>query len=216
MADGRDLGVAPPDQKPARPASEVVRDPDHFSARTKGEGPKDPAAHKGRGPKDPASQTLNGVVAPFQAPRKLLRQLLVHEQDRRGHGSSPRRQAVILSRFSFLTQVLVVPPSGCGCYCATPFLRLVRCRSGSQTKKQRLFPYCSLFNSCCAFFHATHFFASQRSPVVGRLPETVKHLTGSTWPLVMGLRSGLTAYFKEEFEAFVSSSCSSVRVRRVP
>ena len=46
--------------------------------------------------------------------------------------------------------------------------------------------------------------ASPRSPVIGPLPETVKHLTGSPWPLGMGLRSGLTACFKEEFEAFVS------------
>ena len=61
----------------------------------KGEGPKDAAAHKGRGPKDPAAQTLNGVVALFQAPTRLLRQLLVHEQDRCGHGSSPSRQAAI-------------------------------------------------------------------------------------------------------------------------
>ena len=35
-----------------------------------------------KGPKDPAAQTLNGVVAPFEAPTRLLRQLLVHEQDR--------------------------------------------------------------------------------------------------------------------------------------
>ena len=89
-------------------------------------GPKDPAAHKGRGPKDPAAQTLNGVVAPFQVPTRLLRQLLVHEQDRRGHGSSYGRQAAIPSRcrdfdprrfiFFFVT------PSGCGRHCVTPFL----------------------------------------------------------------------------------------------
>ena len=80
MADGtrrtsRDLGTSPHDQNPARPASEVVRDPVHCSARKKGReggggrggrGAKDPAAHKGRGPKDPAPQTLSGVVAPFR------------------------------------------------------------------------------------------------------------------------------------------------------
>ena len=40
-------------------------------------------------------------------------------------------------------------PSGCGCHCATPFLRRVQCRSGSQTlqERQRLFPYCSLFST---------------------------------------------------------------------
>ena len=167
-------------------------------------GPKDPAAHKGRGPKDPAAQTLNGVVAPFQAPTRLLRQLLVHEQDRRCHVSSHSRQATPLG-LAIWTKVHVVTPSGCGCHCATPFLRRVRCRSGSQTlqKRQRLFPYCSLFSTFCVFVHATHLIASPRSPGIGRLRETVKHVTGSPWPLGMGLRSGLTAYFKEEFEAFV-------------
>ena len=56
-------------------------------------GPKDPTARKGRGPKDPAAQELSGVVAPFQAPTRLFRQLLVHEQDRRCHGSSHSQQA---------------------------------------------------------------------------------------------------------------------------
>ena len=94
-------------------------------------------------------------------------------------------------------------PSGCGCHCATPFLRRVRCRSGSQTlqKRQRLTPYCSLFSTF--FVPATHFIASPRSPGIGRLPETVKHLTGSPWPSGTGLQSGLTVYFDEEFEAFV-------------
>ena len=31
----------------------------------------------------------------------------------------------------------------------------------------------------------------------------MKYLTGSPWPLGMGLLSGLTDYFKEEFESFV-------------
>ena len=48
-----------------------------------------------------------------------------------------------------------------------------------------------------------HFPASPRSRGIGLLPETVKHPTGSPWPLGMGLRSGLTVYFEEEFEAFV-------------
>ena len=39
---------------------------------------KDPAAHKRRRPKDPAAQTLNRVVAPFQAPTKLLRSCRTH------------------------------------------------------------------------------------------------------------------------------------------
>ena len=71
-----------------------------------------------------------------------------------------------------------------------PFLRRVRCRSGAKTlqKRQRLFPYCSLFSTYCVYFHATHFIASPRSPGVGHLPETVKHLTGSPWLLGMGLR----------------------------
>ena len=76
----RDLGAAPPDQKPARLALKVVREP----VQGKGEGtqrpqrvlsrggePKGPSslgrgdprtpAHKGRGPKDP------GVAAPLAA-----------------------------------------------------------------------------------------------------------------------------------------------------
>ena len=52
-------------------------------------------------------------------------------------------------------------------------------------------------------FHAKHFFASQRSPVIGRLPETVRHLTGSSWHFGMGLRGWLTASVQQEFEAFV-------------
>ena len=111
----------------------------------------------------------------------------------------PRSNPVSVSYF--LTQVHVVTASGCGRRCATPFFRRVRCRSGSQTKKQRLFPYCSLFSTCCVFFHATHFIASPRS--IGRLPETVKYLTGSPLPLGMLLRSGPTVYFKEESEAAV-------------
>ena len=51
-------------------------------------------------------------------------------------------------------------------------------------------------------FHATHFIASPRSPGIGRLLETVKHLTVIPCPLGLGLRS-LTVYFKEEFEAFM-------------
>ena len=55
----------------------------------------------------------------------------------------------------------------------------------------------------CVFVHATHFIASPRSPGIGRLPETVKHLAGSPWPSGMGLLSGLTVYFEEEIESFV-------------
>ena len=88
-------------------------------------GPKDPAAHKGRGPKDPAAQTLNGVVAPFHSPARLLRQLLVHEQDRRCHGSSHSRQAAIpsQSRDSDSRRVVFcfVTPSGCWRHCAPIF-----------------------------------------------------------------------------------------------
>ena len=141
---------------------------------------------RGRGPKDPASQTLNGVVAPFQAPTKLLRQLLVQKQDRRCHGSSPRRQAAILSRSRVFD-----PGTRRHAFGLWVSLRHPIFKTGSMP--------CWL----AVYFHATHFIASPRSPVIGRLPETVKHLTGSPWPSGMGLRSGLTDYFKEEFEAFV-------------
>ena len=100
-----------------------------------------------------------------------------------------------------------------------PFLRWFRCRSGSQTlqKRQRLFPYCSLFSTF--FVPATHFIASPRSPGIGRLPETVKHLAVSPCPLGLGLRSGLPVYFEEEIEAFVflflqRSSSSTASLRR--
>ena len=79
-----------------------------------------------------------------------MRQLLVHEQDRRGHGSSHRRQAVILSRSRDFDPRRVdhsfVTPSGCGRHCATPFY------DG---------------------FDAVLAIASPRSPGIGRLPETV-------------------------------------------
>ena len=38
---------------------------------------------------------------------------------------------------------------------------------------------------------------------IGRLTETVTHLTGSPLPLGMGLHTGLTVYFKDEIESFV-------------
>ena len=142
MADGtkrtpRDLGAAPPDQKPARPASQIVRVSVHCSARKKRGGLRTPLRTRGRGPKDPAAQTLSGVVAPFQAPARLLRQLLVHDQDRCGNGSPHRRQAAIPSRSRDFdprrVDSIFVTPSGCGRHCVTPFLRRVRRRSGSQT-----------------------------------------------------------------------------------
>ena len=71
-------------------------------------GPKDPVAHKGRGPKDPATQTLNCVVAPFHAPSRSLRQLLVHEQDRRGYTDGKQQSRLGLVT---LTQDASIPAS---------------------------------------------------------------------------------------------------------
>ena len=46
-------GVTSPDQKPARLASEVVRDPVHCSARKKWEGAQGPRCAQGKGTKGP-------------------------------------------------------------------------------------------------------------------------------------------------------------------
>ena len=170
MADGtkrtsRDLGAASPEQKPARPASEVVRE--------------NPAT-KGRGPKCPAAQKLNGVVAGSSCSR-----IFPQQSFRLGLATLAHR-LVDYSLFS---------PLGCGCHCATPFVRRVRCRSGSQTlqKRQRLFPCSSLFSSF--FVPATHSIASPRSPGTGRLLETVKDLAVSPCPSGMGLPSRRTVHF---------------------
>ena len=86
-------------QKPAGPASEVVRDPVHCAARNKEEGAQGPRCAQGKGTQGPCANTEWRRGA-FQAPTRLLRQLLVHEQDRRGHGSSYGRQAAVsVSRF---------------------------------------------------------------------------------------------------------------------
>ena len=181
MADGttrtsRDLGAAPPDQKPARPASEVVRDPVHCSARKKEEG--------AQRPQEPASQTVNGVVAPYQAPTKLLRKLLVHERSSwlRFFTQSASSNPVSVSRFlprytsSRLRAVgVTAPPHFYDGFDAV--LARTRCKRDNGSFSTVLFSI--LF---CVYFHATHFIASQRSPVIGRLPETVKCRTGSPWP----------------------------------
>ena len=187
------LGAASPKQKPARPASEVVRDPVRFSARKGREFRTRLLTREG----DPSAQTLNGVVAPFQAPARLLRQLLAHEQDRRCHVSSHSLQAAFPSRSCVFDPGTRRHAFGLRVSLRHLFLRQVRCRSGSQTlqKRQRLFSYCSPFSTFCVSVHTTHFIASPRSPGIGRLPETVKHVTVSPCPFGMGLRSGLTVYF---------------------
>ena len=155
-----------------------------------------------RGPKDPAAQTLNGVVAPFRAPSRLLRQLLVHEQDRRGHGSSHSRQAAIPSRsrdFDPETRRLQLRHA----FGLWVSLRHPIFTTGSMpfwladaAKETTALSVLFSFHYFLRLFHATHFIASPRSPGIGRLPETVKHLAVSPCPLGMGLRSGLTVYFE--------------------
>ena len=169
MADGtkrtsRDLGAAPPDQTLARPASEVVRDllqrrrgaprTPSFSAREKGEGTQVPRCSR--------TQWRRGVSS-------LLRSCCGNYSPRAG-SSCPRffpQQSFRLGLATLAQRLIdysLFSPSGCGCHCATPFLRRVQCRSGSQTlqKRQRLFPYCSLFSTFCVYFHATHFIACWR------------------------------------------------------
>ena len=114
-------------------------------------------------------------------------------------GQGPRCAAI-------LTQVHVVTPFRCGRHCATSFLT-----TGSMpfwladASKRDNGSFCTVLFSVlfCVYFHATHFIASPRSPGIGRLLETVKHLAVSPCLLGMGLQSGLTVYFEEEIEAFV-------------
>ena len=65
--------------------------------------PQKPLVKKERGPKDPAAQGLNGVVAPFSVSSKLLRQLLIHEQDLQ------RGESMDYAASSFFTDF----PTGC-------------------------------------------------------------------------------------------------------
>ena len=58
MADGtktasRDLGAAPPDRKPAQPASEVVKDLVHHSASQNEEGAQGPHCAQGKVTQEP-------------------------------------------------------------------------------------------------------------------------------------------------------------------
>ena len=126
-----------------------------------------------RGPKDPTAQTLNGVVAPFQAPTRLLRQLLLHEQYRRGHVSSHSRQAASPSRSRDFD-----PGTRRHAFGLRVLLRHSIFTTGSMpfwlADAEKVTT--ALFSTFCVYFHATHFIASPRSPVIGPLPETVKHL----------------------------------------
>ena len=97
----RDLGAAPLCQKPAWPASGVVRDPTLCSSQGKrGQGPH---CFKGREPKDPATQEVAGVATPLASAR-LLRQLLVRLDDR------AVRQQVSLIVLSLVSLPLVFFP----------------------------------------------------------------------------------------------------------
>ena len=107
---------------------------------------------------------------------------------------------------AILTQVLVVTPSRCGCRCATPFLRRVLCRSGSQTKKQRLFLYCSLFSTCRVFFLETYFFGS----LSGHWPFAGDSEVSDWQP--MALRNGVGLQFISRKSSRLSfSSTGSLR-----
>ena len=115
MADGtkrtsRDLGAAPPDQKLARPASEVVREPVHFPARENWEGPNDLFANTEwrRGAFFRLLQSCCGNC--WHTSRIVVVTVLPPDS----------KQSSCLG-LAFLTQVHVVTPSGCGCHCATPF-----------------------------------------------------------------------------------------------
>ena len=104
---------------------------------------------------------------------------------------------------AFLTQVHVVTLSGCGCHCSTNFYDGFDAVLARRRRNNGSFRTVLSSELVASFFHATHFFASQCSSVIDRLPETVKFCLAAHCLLGMGLRSGLTACFKEEFEAFV-------------
>ena len=126
MADGtkrtpRDLGAASPEQKPARPASEVVRDllqrrggaarTPSCSAREKGEGTQVPRCSK--------TQWRRGVCS-------LLRSCCGNFSTRAGSSCSlfflqhPFRLglATLAQRLVYCS---LFSASGCGCHCATMF-----------------------------------------------------------------------------------------------
>ena len=132
-----------------------------------GEGPQGPhlvlLVRKGRGPKYPAAHKLNGVVASV-AFCEVVAATTIHGQDRRVRGSSHSSLSVSVLRL-WLRDSSITASSHLRAVGVIPFLRRVRCLSGSQTLKKR--PYCSLFSTNCVYFHATHFIASPRSPGIG-------------------------------------------------
>ena len=221
MADGtkrtsRDLGAASPDPKPARPASEVVRDPVHFSARKKGEGAQGPRCAQGKGTQGPRCANSEWRRGAFSGSCKVV---AATASTRAGTFLPTVGKQQSRLGLAILTQVHVVTPSGCGCHCATPFLRRVRCRSGSQTlqKRQRLFPYCSLFSTFLRLSprDALHRFTA----LSGHWPFAGDSEAPDWQP--MALRDGTpewadSLFLRKSSRPSFSISCSSVRVRRVP
>ena len=218
MADGTQTdvtcGAASPERKPALPASEVVRE---LLQRRRGH-PRTPscsAREKREGTQVPrCSQTQWRRCA-----RRLLRSCCGNYSTRTGSSCSR-----IFPQHSFrlglatLAQRLVdyslFSPSGCGCHCATPFLRRVRCRCGSQTKKQWLFPYCSLSSVLLrpiprdAFHRFTAL--SGHWPFAGDIEAS----DCQPMPLRVGIPESAYSIFKKRSRSSCSSSSNAVRVRR--
>ena len=163
--------------------------------------PKDPAAHKGRGPKKPRcarTERRRGAFGLLQSccgncwytSRIVVVTVLPTDGKQSSRlGLATLTQDASIAASSRLRAVGVTAP--------LRFYNGFRCRAGAQTlkKRHRLIPYCPLFSTYCVYFQATHFIASLRSPGIGRLTETVKHLSGSPLPLGMRLHTGLTVYF---------------------
>ena len=171
------------------------------------------SCNEGEGNQVLLCSTLNGVVAPV-AFYEVVAATTVHGQDRGVRGSSHSSLSVSVLRHCSETHRLF-SPSGCGCHFATPFLQRVRCRSGSQSlqKRQRLFPYCSLF--CTFFVPSTHFIAS----LSGHWPFAGDSEASGCQPMPLRVGTPEWAYslfLKKRSRPSCSSSSSAVRVRRVP
>ena len=156
IADGtkrtsRDLSAAPPDQNQARPASEVVRD----LLQRRGGAPRTPsysAREKGEGTQVHRCSRKSMASWRLWPSAKLLRQLqytgrivvfavlptAFFPSWSCDSDSETRRDYSLFS------------PSGCGCHCATPFLRRVQCRSGSQTLQKETTALSILFSFQCS------------------------------------------------------------------
>ena len=138
-----------------------------------------------RRPKDPAAHKLNGAVASVafsevvaatactRAGSSLSRFLPTDGKQQSRLGLVTLTQDASIPASSRLRAVgVTASPHFYDGFDAVLARR--RCKRDNGSFRTALFSV--LF---CVFVHATHFIASPHSPVIGRLPETVKYLTGN-------------------------------------